>query len=283
MKRLLLLVVAFFSAASWAQELSPSQFTARFVKALTVASPATKVTVKGPLELQVEPQGRSSQSVFLDNAYRMYLQDPKTIEEVLKRYVASTLESQQYQDQIDRSRVIPIVKDRGWLVEIARSLQGRGLNSASENVFEEFADELVVVYAEDTPTSIRYLTGASLKESGLTQAELRPLAIQNLGRILPEVEIHKGALVSMITAGGNFEASLLALPDIWKDLERHVDGDIVVAIPARDLLLMTGSKTPGGIAKLRELAAKAYRDSSYQLTDTLFVRSKGKFLKLPAQ
>lgn len=283
MKRLLLLVVALFSAGSWAQELSPSQFTARFVKALTAASPATKVTVKGPLELKVEPQGGASQSVFLDNAYRMYSQEPKAIEEVLRRYVASSLEPLQYQEQIDRSRVIPIVKDRSWLVEIARSLQGRGLSSSPDNVFEEFADELVVVYAEDTPTNIRYLTRASLKESGLTQAELRPLAVMNLGRILPQVEIHKGALVSMITAGGNFEASLLALPDIWKDLEQHVDGDIVVAIPARDLLLLTGSKTPGGIAKLRELAAKAYRDSSYQLTDTLFVRSKGRFMRLPAQ
>ncbi|MBX9899333.1 MAG: DUF1444 family protein [Burkholderiaceae bacterium] len=283
MKRLPLLVVVFFSVTSWAQELSTSQFTARFVKNLAAASPATKVTVKGPLELQIEPQSGDIQSVFLDNAYRTYAQDPKAIEEVLRRYVSSTLEPQQQQKQVDRSRIIPIIKDRAWLVEIAHSLQSRGLNSAPENVFEEFGDELLVVYAEDTLTNIRYLTRADLKESGLTQAQLRPLAVQNLGRILPQVEIHKGALVSMITAGGNFEANLLALPDIWKDLEQHVDGDIVVAIPARDLLLLTGSKTPGGIAKLRELAAKAYRESSYQLTDTLFVRCKGRFIKLPAQ
>lgn len=283
MKRLLLLVVLFFSAASSAQELSFSQFTAKFVKELTAASPATKITVKGPLELQIEPQSGAVQSVFLDNAYRMYAQDPKAIEEVLRRYVSSTLEPQQRQKQVDRSRIIPIIKDRGWLVEIANSLKSRGLNSIPDNVFEELTDELVVVYAEDTPTNIRYLTLANLQESGLTQAQLRPLAVKNLGRILPQVEIHKGALVSMITAGGNFEATLLALPDIWQDLEQHVDGDIVVAIPTRDLLLLTGSKTPGGIAKLRELAAKAYRNSSYQLTETLFVRSKGRFIKLPTQ
>jgi uncharacterized protein YtpQ (UPF0354 family) len=283
MNRVLLLLLLLLSAACTAQELTPSQFTARFVEAMATASPTTKVTVKAALELQVEPRGATSRSVFLDNAYRVYSQEPKALDEVLKRYVASTLESLPDAGQIDRSRVIPIVKDRAWLTEIAQSLQQRGMKQAPDNVFEEFADELVIVYAEDTPTSIRYLTKASLKELGLTQVELRPLAVQNLGRLLPNVEIHKGPLVSMVTAGGNFEASLMALSDIWEDLRTQVDGDIVVAIPARDLLLVTGSKTPGGVAKLRELTAKAYRESSYQLTTSLFVRSNGRFARLPPQ
>jgi uncharacterized protein YtpQ (UPF0354 family) len=283
MNRFLLLVLALFSAVCTAQELSPSQFTAKFVAALAAASPSTKVTVKGSLELQVEPQGAATQSMFLDNAYRTYAQDPKVFDELLNRYVASMLEIGKDSDRIDRSRVIPIVKDRGWLVEIAQSLKGHGLKSGPDHVFDEFADDLVVVYAEDTPKNIRYLTQAGLKDSGLTQSELRPLAVQNLGRILPKIQIHKGPVISMVTAGGNFEASLLALPHIWKELEQDVDGDLVVAVPARDLLLLTGTKTPGGIAKLRELAKKAYRDSSYQLTDSLFVRSKGKFMKLPVR
>lgn len=50
-----------------------------------------------------------------------------------------------------------------------------------------------------------------------------------------------------------------------------------LAVPTRDLLLVTGSKNAAGIAKLEELARDAVRESSYSLTSTLFVYRDGKF------
>ena len=45
----------------------------------------------------------------------------------------------------------------------------------------------------------------------------------------------------MLKAGGDYEASLLLFDDIWRDGQVKVDGDIVVAVPAKDVLLVTGS------------------------------------------
>jgi uncharacterized protein YtpQ (UPF0354 family) len=85
----------------------------------------------------------------------------------------------------------------------------------------------------------------------------------------------------MITADGSYESSLLLLDDLWSkgDVPAKVDGDVVVAIPARDLLFFTGSRNPAGVARLHELAAKYVKQASYRLTDTLFVYRDGRFTR----
>jgi uncharacterized protein YtpQ (UPF0354 family) len=85
----------------------------------------------------------------------------------------------------------------------------------------------------------------------------------------------------MITADGSYESSLLLLDDLWSkgDVPAKVDGDVVVAIPARDLLFFTGSSNPAGVARLRELAAKYVKQASYRLTAALFVYRDGRFTR----
>jgi uncharacterized protein YtpQ (UPF0354 family) len=107
--------------------------------------------------------------------------------------------------------------------------------------------------------------------------------VENLKRLLPKIEVHAGPLVSMVTAGGNYEASLLLFDELWSNGPIRVEGDFVVAVPARDVLLVTGSRNLAGIAKLRELAVKMVRESSYHLTDQLFVYRQGSFQRLPQQ
>lgn len=279
MKRLLVLLSCLLSFAFAPLAMTPSQFTAEFVKAISLASPSSKMLVKADLEIQLTNSAGKDSTVFLDNAYKEYLHDPKAIKDVIQRYTVSYLELRNDDAKVDRARIVPIIKDRQWLSEIAESLKARGAKKPVEHVFEDFNGPLVIVYAEDSPKNIRYLTRKDLEEIGLARTELRTLAVGNLRKILPKIEIHKGPLVSMVTAGGDYEACLLLLNELWTDGALQVDGDIVVAVPSRDLLLVTGTKSPGGIARLRELATKSMKQSSYGLTDTLFVFRNGKFEK----
>jgi uncharacterized protein YtpQ (UPF0354 family) len=283
MKRILTLLSFLFSFACGTKTLTPAQFTSELVDAITLTSPSTKVIVKSDLELELTASGGTSFTAFLDNAYNEYLQDPKEVKDVIQRYTHSFLEPRDEAAKVDRARIVPIIKSRQWLIEIAQSMKDRGASEPVENVSESFNDELIVVYAEDSPKNIRYLTPQDLDEIGLTRAELRELAVNNLRTILPKIEIHKGPLISMVTAGGDYEACLLLLDDLWTSGTFKVDGDIVVAVPSRDLLLLTGSGTSGGIAKLRGVATEAVESASYGLTDALFVYRDGRFLKLEAR
>jgi uncharacterized protein YtpQ (UPF0354 family) len=81
----------------------------------------------------------------------------------------------------------------------------------------------------------------------------------------------------MMSAGGYYEASLLLLDWIWRDVRMVVKGDIVVAIPTRDVLLVTGSQDPEGLAKVKQIVADASNRGTYRLTSKLFVYRDGRF------
>jgi uncharacterized protein YtpQ (UPF0354 family) len=263
--------------------LSRAEFAREFAKGLRSTLPGSKVDIKAERELRITNAKGKESTMFLDNAYAEYLRDPKALSAVIQKYSAGFAEFPGDEASIDRSRIVPIVKDRKWLAQIRESLKARGAEQPPENVFDDLNEELVVVYAEDNPKSIRYLTPKNLQDIGIARGDLRGLAVGNLERLLPKIEVHPGPLFSMVKADGNYEASLLLFDGIWSSGQIRVDGDFVVAVPARDVLLVTGSRNPAGIAKLRELAAQMARESSYHLTDQLFVYRNGSFTRLPPQ
>lgn len=258
--------------------LSADQFTQAFAKRLKKAQPAINLIVRSDLLLMIKDLGGNETTMYLDNAYSQYLLDPTAVDEILKNYIASFGETTEKSASLERTRIVPIIKDRNWIAEINESVKERGIKQVPENVYEDFNEELVILYAEDTPTNISYFAPKSLEEIGLSRKQLRTLSVANLTRLIPKPQVDTGPLVSMITVGGNYEASLLLFDDLWANLSK-ADGDIVVAVPARDLLMFTGSRNQRGLTKLRELAAKYVKESPYHLTDKLFVYRNGHFAR----
>jgi uncharacterized protein YtpQ (UPF0354 family) len=142
---------------------------------------------------------------------------------------------------------------------------------------EDYNDELVIVYAMDEANRTRYLMAN--EEIGVARKDLRKLAVRNLDRLLPQVQLKHDGDVGLMTANGDYEASLLLFDEIWRGGKVKVDGDIVVAVPAKDALFITGSNNREGIARLRKAATELKAQSRYQLTDTLFVYRDGRFTR----
>ena len=106
-----------FTSIAHAVPLSSTQFTQAFVKAFRSAQPTLSIVVKGDLELLLkEPDGKET-TAFLNNAYTQYRREPKEVDEVLRVYIASFLETKTKPDMINRTRIVPIIKDRAWLTE----------------------------------------------------------------------------------------------------------------------------------------------------------------------
>lgn len=265
------------SSPAGAAALSPERFTTEVVGALHQALPDHTVTVTEPLRLKLRSPTGKEATAFLDNAYNDYVRDPSARADIVDRYVASLLETTSDADDLDPERIIPVIKDRAWLEEMRRAGTDEGSGAIAEQVTEDFNGDLVIVYAEDSPTSTRYFSPEDLEKIGLSQKALRSLAVNNLRRILPPVETHSGSLVSMLTAGGDYVASLLLIDDIWNPERLAVEGEIVVAVPSRDIILFTGSRNEQGLRKLQELARKTVSENSYSLTDQIFVYRDGRF------
>lgn len=266
------------ACAADAEPLTPKAFTDEVVRMLTPKVPAGGITVKGDLSLVVKKPGGGQLTVSLKNSYQDYLREPARLGEIVSTYVTA-LTTPVTAGKVDRSRIVPVIKDRQWIDEVRAQLVKEGAAAkVPEHKVEHFNEHLVIVYAEDDQQRTRYLSAA--EDVGVKGAALRALAIENLTRILPKItlESHPDAEFSRLTAGGDYDASLLLLDHIWSGGQIKVEGDIVVAIPARNILLVTGSRSRKGLKAVRSIVAEAMKDS-YRLTDMLFVYRNGRFVK----
>jgi uncharacterized protein YtpQ (UPF0354 family) len=145
-----------------------------------------------------------------------------------------------------------------------------------EQLVEDLNDELVIAYAEDTAKATRYLMAS---EYSGDRAKLRALAVENLMRVLPKIEMAiANEHVSMISAGDDYTASLLLLERIWTTGQIKVQGDIVVGVPTRDIILVTGSRDTM-LKNFRLTTEDTYNKGPYSLTDALFVYRNKRFTK----
>lgn len=258
-----------------AEMLTPPAFTQEFARALARTRPSANVSVAGDLKLTIKETDGLVRNIQLNNAYNEYKLDPQRFDDLVATFSAIFSQSASKEAGLDRTRIIPVIKDRQWLDELHNTLKAKGV--AQQHLADRFNDELVIVYAQDDPNRMRYLT--TQEDFGLSREELRSLAIANLKRVLPKIEMGRVGDVALMSAGGNYEASLLLIDDIWSSGQIQVNGDIVVAIPTRDALLVTGSRSRSGLKLVRELTAKFKAQGPYELTDTLFRYRDGRFTK----
>ena len=278
--QLILTTLGLYSGCSQSGVLTPNEFTKEFVRSLRKAYPEIHVQIVNDLELKLTSADGRDSSAFLNNAYDTYKQDPKAKQDVLHKFVSAFAETVADSGKaVDRTRVVPVIKDRPWLEEVRQTLAKDGAKKLPEPVFEDYNSDLVIVYAEDSQKNMRYVPAADFEAAKIKKSDLRGLACENLKRLLPKIERVGANGLYMINAGGDYEASLLLLDSLWTDGQMQVQGDFVVAIPTRDLLLVTGSRDSQGIEKLKQVVEQAAKDGSYRLTSKLFVYRNGKFVE----
>ncbi len=282
MYRLAVLVIAMVMMAGGGaarENLSPQEFTDAVATAATAAMPAAKITVAGALQIDSRDAHGATTTTDLGNAYQLYVRDPQHLDELIQRclgVLADTIRHADAEPTPDRSRIVPILKTRRWVEELRQASNTRDkAEPAPEPLTEPFNAELMIVYVEDRPSSMRFLT---TRDDVGDRTQLHDLALDNLKRLLSRIKMHAAADgVFLVSAGGNYEASLLLIDGFWLSGQIKVDGDFVVAVPAKDALILTGSNNQAGIARLRAVAADIAA-GPYALTSTLFVYRDGKFV-----
>ncbi len=265
----------------WAAEapLSSNDFTREFARILIETAPTYKARPTRELQVIVTDSRGNESTSFLYDAYAEYRKSPNDKEKIIRKYFLPLIAPQDEVRKLDAARIVPVVKKRTWLEELAAAAKAKGATTSPEVVFDDLNEQLIVVYAEDTPNTLRYVVPAQLEEIGLKKEDLRALAAANLQNILPRIDVRPSPLVTIVKADGNYEASLVAVTDFWAKQRFQVDGEIVVAIPARDHLLITGSKNADGLAKMREVTTRVFQESPQRVTDMLFVYRDGRFVE----
>jgi uncharacterized protein YtpQ (UPF0354 family) len=275
----LLALSAFFATAcNNAAILSPTAFTKVYKDSLSAAFPGNTFLIKADLEITAK-RNDNGYSMFLDNAYNEYKRQPEAINSIIHRYIASAGDLlKRAEGGVQRNKIIPVIKDAGYIEDI-RATMAKNVSGAKgpEMVYTVYNDKLIILYAQDNENSIEYLNEDNFKKSGIPKDSLLPIGLRNLDAALPEIQRNGANGLYMITAGGNYEASLILMKSLWDDTLLQVDGKFVIALPNRDMLLVTGSNNKEGIQKLKQMAAQMYKTGSYHLTPDLFTWTGSRF------
>jgi len=168
-----------------------------------------------------------------------------------------------------RQNIVAMIKDLQYL---------QMLESGRPKVMtEHLCGDLWIVYAVDQSETISTLSYDSMMAADVAEDELHALAVENLQRILPEVERHGDGPWFMLTAGTNYVASLLLFDRMWDQLADAVDGRIVATVPSRDVLLFTGSQSASGLSAIRDRSIEIVNSGPHAISDSLIMRDGAKW------
>lgn len=138
-------------------------------------------------------------------------------------------------------------------------------------IVRQFSTSLIITYMIDEPGALVFVRERDVDRT--MRDDLHARALDNLRQHTQRRKLRfepKGA-THVAKLDGQHDASLLLLDELWDPPTRVVDpeGELVVAVPHRNVLAFTGSTARGGVVQLRGAIASA-KDKA--LSAELFVR-----------
>lgn len=281
----LLLLSLLLSPRPAAAEPDPAAFTQAFVDELHRQAPARRWTVKAPLELRSED---GKQQVFLDNAWAALRSGREDLASLVRQRLAVAERLEAASSPLEPTALVPLLKPQSYLDAVRAQFQRlKPEGGELPLVHANWAEGLVLVYAEDQPAGMRMLTpkdGVALGADAL-----RSLALDNLARLVRaqgglrwqqqagtgEARVYRAAL------DRNYEASAALLPGSLSGLALR--GDPLVFLLSREVVLVTGSDDADGAALLRDVARRVFPQLPYAISEQPYrVHADGRWERVPA-
>ncbi|HEV2673645.1 MAG TPA: hypothetical protein VGV37_03830, partial [Aliidongia sp.] len=187
-------------------------FTKALAKLFRKALPGTKVTIDGPLSLEVRPPDGDTHQSSLHTLYDFCQRNPQKCAAAVQNHVAQMSDTYHLGEVApDRKLLRAVLRPSSYVEEIRKMYAGKG-----EPPVAPFMGDLWIICALDLPQAIRTLGPGDLAKLGLSRAEALALATKNDADILVPIEqaAHPfpGGEVSLV-ATSPYEASRLLAPE----------------------------------------------------------------------
>lgn len=279
MRKILVAFVCFFISSVAAEStLDESAFTQRYVKAVITKAEVASAQIKGRLEVEMTYSGGGTSTTYLNNAYMNYLSDPEELDVIIEAYISAlTKSSSDAKANIDKANIFPVIKDSGYINHITELMSEDG---ELPFFYEKLNNVLYILYAIDTPSSIKFMPKEDIANLDVKEEELRNLSMSNLMNAIESLQI-KGdpSTISMVVADGTYEASFLIYDALWTKETFPVKGDIVVYVPSRDVVIVTGSEDADSLATVKGIVHNPENKWPHAVTNIGFIRKENKWVK----
>ena len=210
-------------------------------------------------------------NIYLHNLWSECQRNPEERLEIVERYLrALVMDVIDDSKAITRDNVIALVRDTTY-AEFVR-------DDDRSVVTEHLLADLWVVLAADLPDSTIILTKKDVETAKINPQEIRALGLANVAKLLGDIELEPyGACFVLRSETALYLSSALLLDYVWENAANMVEGDLVVALPARDTVLFTGALDAAGLRLVREEVDHVFSTGHHLITRTFFRRVGGKW------
>jgi uncharacterized protein YtpQ (UPF0354 family) len=142
------------------------------------------------------------------------------------------------------------------------------LKGEDSPIKKDWLGDLGILYVADMGNSFQVLLERDLPK-GMSKEELHQLAVDNLNRDI-EFKLHDTDFGGyMLVAGGDHEAGSICLPGMWDWLTEHLNDNVIVGIPAKDLVIMVPESDTDKIANLKIFVHEIFKNGERLLTKNI--------------
>jgi len=129
-------------------------------------------------------------------------------------------------------------------------------------LIDTFVGDLDIRYVFDADSGYRYLTERDLKTLKLSRDQLPALALANQRRLYPRITVERPTpFVGMFANGGDLEPGKMLDFEFWEKEKSRFGGEIVCAVPARDVCWFTGLKPADNVSNLRINTERVHKEA----------------------
>lgn len=251
------------SLAHAGDTLSVAEFAKVYIEQAKKAEPKLSFKSTDTETFDVTMSDGSTVDLYIGNAYREYQSSPEALDAIIGRHVQALLQSSTGFNDADLSPdiIVPIVRRTDYLDALAHK---PGFDR-EQYITEQLAPGLIVLYAFDLPQTIRAVMREDLKDLKLKPSDLGALARKNLMRLYGKTMSMGGENGLFFFANDTTYESSMILLDIWTKQNFPVKGEIVVFVPGRNYLLVTGSEEEDGPRIGRQVSDKIIADGAYTM------------------
>ena len=126
-------------------------------------------------------------------------------------------------------------------------------------VFDHFVGDLHLRYVFDDPKFMQGLRTGDLKKLRIDRAKLPALVFRNFRRLYPDLTVRRPEpSLGVLAKGGGLEPCMMLDSTFWERERAQYRGDLIAAVPARDLVMFTAREPRQNVELLKHLVVNMY-------------------------
>lgn len=178
----------------------------------------------------------------------------------------------------ERAKLRVVVRNAGYTEQRNTILQ-QGNNDNVGIVAIPYSRDLELVLVSDERMTSKVLDTRALSALGLTLDQAMALGRQQVLAGLPAIPAYTDIDEGVITTPNIDYMASLILAEGWDELNAALGGNLVVALPSDDVIIITSAANGSARTDLRAHVKNAYDNANRSVSASLYVRKSGKWVE----